>query len=163
MGTARLSKAIVRRVTENRMVTKVSRKGVYDRYGRKPAKTPSCGILKPINLLGRSAPRGAHFGRTWGDTNEPRLLLLLLPVSNGDLPGWKQLANSSGPSHRRQQQNQQAQNSRPGQSAQNVPNHEAHRLFPPRGGNRERICLESYSVGITSPKQHRSFVWTQGF
>jgi hypothetical protein len=163
MGTARLSKAIVRRVTENRMVTKVSERECTIGLRKKPGKRPSCRILKLINRLGRSAPRGTHLGRTWADTNEPRCLLVLLSGSNGDLPGWEQLQTPSGPSHRRQQQNQQAQNSRPGQSAQNVPNHEAHRLFPPRGGNRERICLESYSVGITSPKQHRSFVWTQGF
>lgn len=160
MGTARLRRPIVRRVTGNRMVTKVSERECTTGLRRKPEKRPSCGILKPINPLGRSAPRGTRLGRIWGDTNEPRRLLVLSPVSNGDLPGWEQLQTPSGPSHRRQQQNQQAQNSRPGQSAQNVPNHEAHRLFPPRGGNRERICLESYSVGITSPKQHRSFMDT---
>jgi len=62
------------------------------------------------------------------DANEPRVAL--------DKDG------SSGSSQGRQHENEKAQDRRPGKPAHHVPYHEAHRRNPPRGGDREWICLK---------------------
>src|ERR1700741_5671696 len=120
--------AIVRLVTENRMVTKGYRRGVYDRVTEGPS-VPGPGWesrhQSSRKVVGRRNNSGMDRGVSAVSSNSSRAAT----VRNGTKP----LSARDGSQHK----DDKSEKGWPRKTPYDVPNHDAHRSNSPRGGVRE--------------------------
>jgi hypothetical protein len=104
------------------MVTKGYRKGVYDRVTEETWKAHRNGNWRKTPVQGHNA--------CFEDINNR---CKRRPRENDQA----HVVGDSGARQRRKQKYQNSEKGRPGEAAKHVPDHDAHRLDPPRGGDRE--------------------------
>src|SRR5579863_708079 len=125
------TRVIVRLGTQNRMVTKGYRKGVYDRVTS--AKGDCRDVARYVSDF-----RGTHeenLGEIKGSKGQALLFVTSLCLCDSVVQCSRTTRSTLCPADRSHEKEEQGQQQRLGQPPNDFPDHNAHRPDPPRAGN----------------------------